>query len=590
MKNKYILAQNGTASNLTVESIDISNQYWTVVQPLPLIVEAGGQQKVELLFDGSNAPAGEVVTTFTINFSNGDSHQSTITLQNDEALNPELVVNGDFSDNTNSWVAQNALLSIENAINGVDGVLAVADNGGWTQAKQAISTVAGEWYDILVYRYAPVSTSNGQLQIYDGDVTGALVEVVGDVFAEPLRTESLGDWHYITYRFQAKSATTTITLNSNSTNTAYYKHVSVRKSSITSPLIYAHRGFASMRPENTIASFTFAAQQPNVYAIELDASITKDGYVVVFHDTTLDRTTNGTGSVSDYTLAELQALDAGSWFSEAFAGEKIPLLTDVLDIAKTYNVNVAIETKNMRSTYDIQKVVAIASQYPNVTVTWNSFDPAEMLVTKFFGGCGDIFLNTNLIDNELYQAAAEGKKSGIEGFFINHTLTSRNNDAAAVKVNNLIPCFWNVLNDNYHESYQNGAYRVAMNEPYDPDQIFLNYSFSSTSSWGAVDSTISTSNYNLIVTKDLDGGYVYQTHDLTAGTYEVVVHLSSTTGGAFIFYDDGTHNEIATSTTVGDISAQFTLSVDTAGVRIGFGEVTTGGTSRFAYASLKKVV
>ena len=97
------------------------------------------------------------------------------------------------------------------------------------------------------------------------------------------------------------------------------------------PIIFAHRGDSAHAPENTLASFR-RAQVEGADAIELDAQLSADGKVVVFHDATLGRTTDGSGRVSEKSLDELRALDAGSRFAESFRGERIPLLDEVLDV------------------------------------------------------------------------------------------------------------------------------------------------------------------------------------------------------------------------------------------------------------------
>ncbi|MCI4060259.1 glycerophosphodiester phosphodiesterase, partial [Bacillus cereus] len=82
-------------------------------------------------------------------------------------------------------------------------------------------------------------------------------------------------------------------------------------------------------PENTFAAFDLAAEK-NADMIELDVQLTKDRQIVVIHDDRVDRTTNGSGFVKDFTLEELQKLDAGSWYGPAFQGERIPTLEAVL--------------------------------------------------------------------------------------------------------------------------------------------------------------------------------------------------------------------------------------------------------------------
>jgi glycerophosphoryl diester phosphodiesterase len=98
-------------------------------------------------------------------------------------------------------------------------------------------------------------------------------------------------------------------------------------------LVIAHRGFSGAAPENTIAAFKKAIDL-GVDMIELDVHLSKDGQVVVIHDDTLNRTTNGKGKVISYTLNELKQLDAGSWFGSQFFGEKIPTLREVLELTR----------------------------------------------------------------------------------------------------------------------------------------------------------------------------------------------------------------------------------------------------------------
>jgi glycerophosphoryl diester phosphodiesterase len=82
------------------------------------------------------------------------------------------------------------------------------------------------------------------------------------------------------------------------------------------PLVYAHRGGSALRPENTIASFDYGLSL-GADGLEFDVRLSRDGVVVIHHDATLERTTNGTGSVSSFTADELARVDAGHWFTPA---------------------------------------------------------------------------------------------------------------------------------------------------------------------------------------------------------------------------------------------------------------------------------
>jgi glycerophosphoryl diester phosphodiesterase len=94
-------------------------------------------------------------------------------------------------------------------------------------------------------------------------------------------------------------------------------------------LVIAHRGASGTCPENTLAAFR-RAEALGADMVELDVQLTRDGEVVVMHDWTLERTTDGAGPVRERTLAEIGRLDAGAWFDPMFRGERVPTLADVL--------------------------------------------------------------------------------------------------------------------------------------------------------------------------------------------------------------------------------------------------------------------
>lgn len=98
-------------------------------------------------------------------------------------------------------------------------------------------------------------------------------------------------------------------------------------------VLIAHRGAADSAPENTLAAIRKALAGPAEF-IEVDVHQTRDQQLVVLHDATVDRTTNGHGPVAELTLAQVRQLDAGSWFAPAFSQEKIPTLEEVLDLVK----------------------------------------------------------------------------------------------------------------------------------------------------------------------------------------------------------------------------------------------------------------
>ena len=109
-------------------------------------------------------------------------------------------------------------------------------------------------------------------------------------------------------------------------------------------LIYGHRGASAYAPENTLEAFRLSMEM-GADGFELDVHLSKDGELVVIHDETLDRTTNGTGLVRDLTLAQLKELDASNG-KEAYRGAKIPTLEEVFELVRDTHhlVNVEIKT------------------------------------------------------------------------------------------------------------------------------------------------------------------------------------------------------------------------------------------------------
>lgn len=93
--------------------------------------------------------------------------------------------------------------------------------------------------------------------------------------------------------------------------------------------VCAHRGDNHEAPENTLPAFALAIEQ-GAHQIEFDLRTTRDGYLVVLHDPTVDRTTDGAGAVADLSLAEVRALDAGGWKDPRYAGTRVPTFEEVL--------------------------------------------------------------------------------------------------------------------------------------------------------------------------------------------------------------------------------------------------------------------
>ncbi|MFE0650939.1 glycerophosphodiester phosphodiesterase [Streptomyces sp. NPDC059534] len=138
--------------------------------------------------------------------------------------------------------------------------------------------------------------------------------------------------------------------------------------------VIAHRGAPSAAPENTLISDE-VARRGGAKWIENDVQPSKDGVPYVLHDSTVDRTTDGTGPLRDLTAAQLDALDAGSWFAPAYAGARVPTLAAQLEDLRKRGGNLLLEVKGPHSHAEVARIVReIQAQDMSDRVFVQSFD------------------------------------------------------------------------------------------------------------------------------------------------------------------------------------------------------------------------
>ena len=144
----------------------------------------------------------------------------------------------------------------------------------------------------------------------------------------------------------------------------------------------AHRGASGHCPENTRAAFVRAIEL-GADMVELDCQMTRDGAVVVMHDKTVDRTTNGKGRVRDLTLRELKALDAGRWFGAEFASEEVLTLEQAIDLLRgKVELNLEIKGEDAPGRLEIQCVGIVRSLRFFEQTVFSSFSPARMRLVR----------------------------------------------------------------------------------------------------------------------------------------------------------------------------------------------------------------
>ncbi len=156
---------------------------------------------------------------------------------------------------------------------------------------------------------------------------------------------------------------------------------------LTLPPCIAHRGTRVLAPENTMAAFRTAHQQ-GLSWLECDLQLTRDGEVVIFHDETLERTTNGVGKLSDWDSDKLAKLDAGGWFKDIFRSERIPTLTQLLLFAKVSHMGINFELKPAGASTDmlVMKVLEalVLNPMPPEHVLFSSFAMPALTLLRHY--------------------------------------------------------------------------------------------------------------------------------------------------------------------------------------------------------------
>ncbi len=147
-------------------------------------------------------------------------------------------------------------------------------------------------------------------------------------------------------------------------------------SSVIADRIIGHRGAAALAPENTLAGIR-KASACGLKWVELDLSLLGDSTPVLSHDHEFDRCTNYSGSLSRSTLNDLLQIDAGSWFSQEWHNEKLPLLSDALLLCQALNLGLNLELKPREG----ESELTAAAAFQMISVYWH--DPDKLIISSF---------------------------------------------------------------------------------------------------------------------------------------------------------------------------------------------------------------
>ena len=193
----------------------------------------------------------------------------------------------------------------------------------------------------------------------------------------------------------------------------------------------AHRGYSSLAPENTLSAYRYAYLAGFKY-VECDVTFTKDGYAVLLHDSTIDRTSNGSGSIADMTLAEARSYEYGSWKDMSFMGEAIPTFEEFIALCAELGLHPYIEIKGTITDAEAKALYDIVAKYDYLDdCSWISFDaPALNAILKY-----DDTARLGYVCNSVSESVtttALAMQTGKNEVFIDLKASAANADAVAL--------------------------------------------------------------------------------------------------------------------------------------------------------------
>ena len=229
------------------------------------------------------------------------------------------------------------------------------------------------------------------------------------------------------------------------------------------PHIIAHRGASIEAPENTIAAFRVAGAR-NAKWVECDVTLSADNKCVLIHDETLERTTNGTGSIHQSDLATLRGLDAGAWFSDIYKGERIPTLTDTLETLYFMEMGANLEIKPsgcdpVRLCHEVIAELRRAKDLPILISSFDDVAVAEMRKHAPEIPCG--WLLETLPENW----KAEYDRLGASAIHIDHAALTPVSAAEIVKAGVPLVCYTINEVDRARELFAWGVTSVITDDP-----------------------------------------------------------------------------------------------------------------------------
>ena len=192
-----------------------------------------------------------------------------------------------------------------------------------------------------------------------------------------------------------------------------------------------HRGYSKVAPENTLIAYRYSYLSGFRY-VECDVSFTKDGYAVLLHDDSIDRTSDGTGMISDLTLAQARQYDYGSWKDKSFKGEVIPTFDEFIALCAELGLHPYIEIKSNINKQQAKSLVDTVEKYGLLdNCSWISFNAASLAQILNYDDTARVGYVCNSVDENTINTC-RGLKTYGNQVFVDVNRSAANANAVAL--------------------------------------------------------------------------------------------------------------------------------------------------------------
>lgn len=249
-------------------------------------------------------------------------------------------------------------------------------------------------------------------------IISILLCILGELSAQRKQVKQVEDLAKLTEQLESTKKDL-LSLQENLREYTVYSSLMSRTSAVKA---IAHRGYSSMAPENTLTAYKLAKKK-GFDIVECDVSFSADNIPVLLHDDSIDRTSNGSGKVSEFTLEELRQYDFGSWKSKEYAGVKIPTFEEFIGLCRNIGLYAYVEIKNATNTQMLSLIEIVQKYGLQDRVTWISDNGSTLQAIRELSPLARLGYVTMFVNEKVIAETKNLQNGQNEVFIDSHTYT-----------------------------------------------------------------------------------------------------------------------------------------------------------------------